>query len=247
VHPVADLVYHAVTADDASVVAEIAGIRAIADAISAHRPDAPIEVVTLAAFRPRPSGVRRLFVVGPGEPAPWPIEVLEDWVRIPVPVPDLRARLEVIRDRQAHVPSVDEWGCLRYRGRSTYVSPSVEVVIDLLARNWGRVVPYADLAATTGVERAVAGSAARARVAARRVGLDVVNVRGAGYALRAQPAVAEDGPDRAIRAKNAPARVKTSSGRHRPGSPTVIPADGPQQRATRYQPANRRETEKAHG
>lgn len=97
----------------------------------------------------RSLGVSRLLIVEHGSTPPECWDILEDWVRPPVPREDLQARIDTLRQRaHAHLPPhIDKDGLL-YRGRlSVAVSPAEAALLDLLIANFGSLVPREDLGA----------------------------------------------------------------------------------------------------
>lgn len=146
-------------------------------------------------------GHLRLLVVEGGVPAPICADLREDWVRAPVRVDDLQARIATLRARvRAHrVPQIDPHGLLRFGGRSTTVSRTETDLLECLVRQFGTMVPRAILHACLperpgGVSRnALDLHIMRLRRRIRPLGLAIHTVRGRGYALeptQARPTVA---------------------------------------------------------
>lgn len=95
----------------------------------------------------RSLGVSRLLIVERGSTPPECCDILEDWVRPPVPREDLRARVDTLRRRARihHPPRIDQDGVL-HRGRlSVAVSPAEADLLDLLIANFGSLVPREEL------------------------------------------------------------------------------------------------------
>jgi DNA-binding response OmpR family regulator len=141
-------------------------------------------------------GRPRLLLVEDGITPPIVEDPLEDWVRIPAPENDVRARLDSLmlraRRREPVLPSIDDDGVIRHDG--TWVSlPPVEARITrLLLDRFGAVVSREALARAGWPEGAPGRNALdvhvlrlRRRLAA--VGLAIRTVRSRGYLLEAAP------------------------------------------------------------
>ncbi len=142
--------------------------------------------------RLRADGQPRLLLVEGDAAPPLPADDLEDWIRVPAPELDMRARLESLerrlRDRGTERPELDEDGVLRV-GRSWVSLPPVDhrLAGALLAR-FGAVVSREALAQAGWPGGAPARNALdvhilrlRRRLAA--VGLVIRTVRSRGYAM----------------------------------------------------------------
>lgn len=74
-------------------------------------------------------GLARLLLVEAESPAPPVIDPLEDWIRLPAPDADVRARVETllarIRENSSDMPVLDGNGVLRFDGRRV-ILPSLE-------------------------------------------------------------------------------------------------------------------------
>ena len=86
---------------------------------------------------------RLLLVDGDGAP-PIVTDELEDWIRVPAPETDLKARVEglSLRATQAgrSVPEIDEHGVVRFRSGHTTVPPVEARLAELLIAQFGSVV-----------------------------------------------------------------------------------------------------------
>jgi DNA-binding response OmpR family regulator len=142
----------------------------------------------------RDSGVPRLLLVEAGAPPPANVDPLEDWVRVPAPDEDVRARLATLAARADHVvPNVDADGLLHYDGRWVALSPVEQALAHALTERFGAVVSRDTLG-----RRAWPGGAPtrnaldvhvlrlRRRIAA--VSLEVRTVRSRGYLLQSTAA-----------------------------------------------------------
>lgn len=140
------------------------------------------------------AGHPRLLLVEPGAPPPVCADELEDWVRLPAPDTDVRARAEALARRAAarglRTPVVDADGVLRYRGRSVPLPPVEARLTRALVDRYGAVVSRAQLA-RAGWPGADPGRNAldvhvmRLRRRLAPVGLVIRTVRGRGYLLTA--------------------------------------------------------------
>src|SRR5438477_1689687 len=88
--------------------------------------------------------IPRLLLVDDGIPPPESLDCLEDWIRLPAPESDVRARIDALRTRsRAHlraVPEMDAHGVLRF-GSSWVSLPPVEArLADALVVRFGAVV-----------------------------------------------------------------------------------------------------------
>jgi len=88
--------------------------------------------------------IPRLLLVDDGIPPPESLDCLEDWIRLPAPESDVRARIDALRTRsRAHlraVPEIDAHGVLRF-GSSWVSLPPVEArLADALVVRFGAVV-----------------------------------------------------------------------------------------------------------
>jgi DNA-binding response OmpR family regulator len=149
----------------------------------------PSERNRLDAVRAR--GEPRLVVVEEGSP-PVGDDCLEDWLRAPVDVDELRVRVDTLRSR-AHrhdqPPAVDGDGVLRYSGRVVTLPPVQRQLASALLERRGSVVSREALAKSvwpdgTPRERNVLDvHMARLRRTLTSIGLELKTVRRRGYLL----------------------------------------------------------------
>jgi DNA-binding winged helix-turn-helix (wHTH) protein len=90
------------------------------------------------------AGEARLLLVEQDDDPPKVIDCLEDWIRVPAPEEDVRARVDAIAVRsQAHDPAppgIDEDGVLRYEGAWVALPPLEARLTDTLLQRFGAVV-----------------------------------------------------------------------------------------------------------
>ena len=102
----------------------------------------PAEAVT--RNRLSVTGEARLLLIEAGQPPPAVIDCLEDWIRVPAPEEDVRARVDALTVRcQAHersAPGIDEDGVLRFRGRWVSLPPLEARLTATLLQRFGAVV-----------------------------------------------------------------------------------------------------------
>jgi two-component system OmpR family response regulator len=102
-------------------------------------PDEALARDRLAADR-----TARLLLVEQGQQPPAVVDCLEDWIRIPAPEEDVRARVDGLAlRRQAHeetAPSIDEDGVLRYGGSWVALPPLEGRLTETLLSRFGAVV-----------------------------------------------------------------------------------------------------------
>jgi two-component system OmpR family response regulator len=89
-------------------------------------------------------GEARLLLVEADQPPPTVVDCLEDWIRVPAPEEDVRARVDALTVRsQAHehsTPGIDEDGVLRFRGRWASLPPLEARLTATLLQRFGAVV-----------------------------------------------------------------------------------------------------------
>ena len=77
--------------------------------------------------RARQEGSPRLLLLADGAPAPIADDPLEDWIRVPAPEADVRARMEALRRRALRrapgPPELDGDGVVRHAGAWTPLPP----------------------------------------------------------------------------------------------------------------------------
>ena len=99
-----------------------------------------------AATRNRLSvtGEARLLLVEADQAPPAVTDCLEDWIRVPAPEEDVRARVDALAlRRRAHehaLPGIDEDGVLRFRGRWVSLPPLEARLTASLLQRFGAVV-----------------------------------------------------------------------------------------------------------
>lgn len=149
----------------------------------------PAERGRLDALRTR--GEPRLVVVEDGPP-PVGDDCLEDWLRAPVDVDELRVRVDTLRSRarrHERPPTIDADGVLRYGGRVVTLPPVQRQLASALLERRGTVVSRETLA--KGVwpdgmprERNVLDvHVARLRRMLTSIGLELKTIRRRGYLL----------------------------------------------------------------
>lgn len=139
-------------------------------------------------------GVARLLLVEDGATPPTPADCLEDWIRVPAPEPDLRARITALEQRaMGHapdVPSLDDDGVLRFGAQWVSLPPVEARLTQVLVERFGAVVGR-DALARVGWPEGAAGRNAldvhvlRLRRRLASVGLVIRTVRSRGYLLEA--------------------------------------------------------------
>lgn len=141
--------------------------------------------------------IPRLLLVDDGVPPPDLLDCLEDWIRLPAPESDVRARIEGLRGRsRAHVrtvPEIDGHGVLRF-GASWVSLPPVEArLADALVVRFGAVVGRDTLRRSVWPGSAPGRNVLDVHVLRLRrrlapLGLAIRTVRSRGYMLeRAEP------------------------------------------------------------
>ncbi len=139
-------------------------------------------------------GALRLLLVTADADPPLCDDPREDWIRLPAPDEDVRARAAALVSAERRLspshPTIDDHGTLRYRSRQTELSPQQVLLMQPLVERFGLVV------SRTKLERSVwPGSAPgehdldvpimRLRRRLTDVGLRVRSVRSRGYLLEA--------------------------------------------------------------
>ena len=148
--------------------------------------------------RLREQRIPRLLLVDGDAPAPVVADEFEDWVRVPAPEEDLRARIEGLSRRaeaaESRWPHIDDDGVVRFRGRQVVV-PGVEgQLMALLVGSFGAVVSRAALteagwphvrANVHAKRNALDVAVLRLRRRLEEIGLVISTVRSRGYLLEA--------------------------------------------------------------
>jgi two-component system, OmpR family, response regulator len=92
----------------------------------------------------REDRVPRLLLVDEQAPPPIVADEFEDWVRLPAPSQDLRARVEGLSRRAEAAgqcrPEIDEHGVVRFNGAHTAVPPVEARLAEVLIDDFGTVV-----------------------------------------------------------------------------------------------------------
>src|SRR5437764_7809298 len=159
------------------------------DVVLVHWPD---ERARLEALRA--SGAPRLLLVGDGLAPPEPIDVLEDWIRMPAAEHDLRVRVATLAaraGRAAPLPGVDDDGLLRFRGSWVTLSPVERALAAALVERFGAVVGRDTLTRRawpggTPTRNALDVHVLRLRRRIAPLDLEVRTVRARGYLLQAR-------------------------------------------------------------
>jgi hypothetical protein len=143
-----------------------------------------------AAEEPDSDQAPCLWLVEPGATPPNACGCLEDWVWLGASDMEIQARLSALATRAANHPgraSVNEFGQLSYRGRSLFLSPTDQRIIEALVEHFGEVVEDDDLLASTwpdgGNTQVLRVHISRLRRRVRPLGLGITSVRGTGYLI----------------------------------------------------------------
>jgi hypothetical protein len=90
------------------------------------------------------TGEARLLLVEDDQPPPDVVDCLEDWIRVPAPEEDVRARVAALEARSvAHgheLPGLDANGVLRFGGRWVSLPPLEARLTAMLLERFGAVV-----------------------------------------------------------------------------------------------------------
>ena len=88
--------------------------------------------------------IPRLLLIEDGVTPPDPSDCLEDWIRLPAPESDVRARIDALRRRSAAhlrtVPEIDGHGLLRFGSGWVSLPPVEARLADALVVRFGAVV-----------------------------------------------------------------------------------------------------------
>lgn len=151
----------------------------------------PVERQRLQMLRGR--GEPRLIVVEEGAP-PAGDDPLEDWLRAPVDVDELRLRVDTLRSRAQRrdpAPAVDDDGLLRFRGQIVALPPVQRNLAGPLVERMGSVVSREALVRSAWPDgpprhrNVLDVHIARLRRLLGGIGLELKTVRRRGYLLRA--------------------------------------------------------------
>jgi DNA-binding response OmpR family regulator len=142
------------------------------------------------------AGAPRLLLVEPGADPPLPADCLEDWIRVPAPEDDVRARTAGLHVRnRAHnqvVPELDDHGVLRLGPRWVPLPPVEARLTGALVARFGGVVSRERLSRAGWPGGAPGRNALDVHVLRLRrrvspLGLAIRTVRSRGYLLEAAP------------------------------------------------------------
>jgi hypothetical protein len=144
-------------------------------------------------------GVARLLLLEPDAAPPDIESCLQDWIRLPATDADVRARLLALEHRattHASIPTVSEFGELSHRGKSLFLSPLDQRIVEVLVDRFGDVVGDRDLRERVwpagATQQALRVHISRLRHRIFPLGLTITSVRSSGYAMRT--AVVENDP-----------------------------------------------------
>lgn len=144
----------------------------------------------------REARLPRLLLVDEGAPPPVIEDEHEDWIRVPAPEEDVRARVEGLSRRAAAagegVPEIDEYGVVRFNGAHTAVPPVEARLAELLIRRFGAVVGRPELSEAGwpgghASRNALDVHVLRLRRRLTEAGLSIRTVRARGYLLEPAP------------------------------------------------------------
>lgn len=140
----------------------------------------------------RDSRIPRLLLVDEEADPPLVMDELEDWVRLPAPDQDVRARLEGLSRRAEavglRVPEIDEHGIVRFNGGHTSVPPVEARLAEMLISRFGSVVGRSELTEAGwpgghANRNALDVHVLRLRRRLSEAGLSIRTVRSRGYLL----------------------------------------------------------------
>ncbi len=147
------------------------------------------------------SGIARLLLVEDDAAPPAPVGCLEDWIRVPAPEADLRARLSALEGRAARhsprIPTIDDDGVLRFGTAWVSLPPVESRLTDVLVDRFGAVVGRETLARAgwpdgTAGRNALDVHVLRLRRRLSGVGLVIRTVRSRGYLMEPEEALASN-------------------------------------------------------
>ncbi len=140
----------------------------------------------------RHARVPRLLLVARSAPPPVVQDAYEDWIRIPAPEEDLRARVDGLSRRAAAsgegTPDIDAFGVIRFNGAHTSVPPVEARLAALLIDRFGAVVGRPELSEAGwpgghASRNALDVHVLRLRRRLAEAGLSIRTVRARGYLL----------------------------------------------------------------
>lgn len=138
------------------------------------------------------AGGPRLLLVEDGAPPPPVIDCLEDWIRVPAPDEELKARVDALTTRRAahhhDAPGIDDDGVMRYRGKWVSLPPLESRMLEVLLSRFGAVVSREALARAAWPDGATGRNALDVHVLRLRrrlepIELSIRTVRCRGYLL----------------------------------------------------------------
>lgn len=145
--------------------------------------------------RLRVAGQPRLLLVDGDSPPPISLDRLEDWIRLPAPDSDLRARVDALTrvavDAAYDRPQVDDDGLLRFAQRWVSLPPVEARLARALAARFGSVVSREALTKAAWPDGDAPGRnaldvhMARIRRRIESLALGITTVRSRGYLLDA--------------------------------------------------------------
>jgi hypothetical protein len=158
-------------------------VAAVADVVLVRWPSEADRRARLVA-----EGQPHLLVVEGEEPPPEVTDVLEDWVRLPTPDQDVRARMLTLRRRARPVPEIDDNGVLRLGPSWVALAPVEGRLATALVERFGSVVSRDTLARagwpTKAPDRNVLDvHVLRLRRRLEPLGMAIRTVRSRGYVL----------------------------------------------------------------
>lgn len=134
----------------------------------------------------------RLLLLGQDDEPPICHDPLEDWVRVPAPGDEVRARVDSLLSRfkghQWSTPGLDDNGLLRFRGVSTQLTPLQARLVARMLSDLGAVVTRSDLLAAgwrtgEGSPNSLEAQLARLRRRIAALDLEIRTVRSRGYMI----------------------------------------------------------------
>lgn len=133
-----------------------------------------------------------MLLVEPEADPPTCVDVLEDWVRLPVSRADRIARVKTLEERagrrEEELPVVGKDGALEYRGAGAQLSEIQARVISALIERFGAVVSRGELSAHAWPDSETSANNLDVTIGRLRrqidgVGLGIRTVRSRGYLL----------------------------------------------------------------
>lgn len=156
------------------------------------------------------TGEARLLLVEDDQPPPDVVDCLEDWIRVPAPEEDVRARVAALEARSAahghELPGLDANGVLRFGGRWVSLPPLEARLTATLLERFGAVVGRETLIRAVWPGQAPGRNALDVHVLRLRrrlvpLGLAIRTVRSRGYLLEPEDAQSLGGENGAVSAE----------------------------------------------